>query len=103
MDACLAEPCSLDDRWHRYGDTKRELGCAKATSTFVRPFWRPRVASMLARFSALAFWPLLLPSFWRQSFWSLYECSCWLLLSLSIAFSLLNSPFLAQRLPSLAG
>ena len=40
-------------------------------STYVQAFWRPHAASMLGRLSALAFWPLPLPSFWLRAFWKL--------------------------------
>jgi hypothetical protein len=46
-------------------------------STYVQAFWQPHAASMLGRLSALAFWPLLLPSFWQRAFWKL----CWSLQS----------------------
>ena len=65
-------------------------------SAYVQAFWRSRVASMLVRLSALAFWPPPLPSFWPRAFWKLCGRSSTQLLALPIASSSLSSSFLAS-------
>ena len=76
----------------------RRSGCQGPHSTvtcsaYVRAFWPSRAASMLVRLSALAFWPLLLPSFWPRAFSKLCGRSSTQLSVLPIASSSLSSSF----------